>query len=53
MTKGKTGEICQQSGVYRCSLHSDSEIALSKGNKFPPCNPYNNHGAIWILVRPT
>ncbi|PZR06081.1 MAG: hypothetical protein DI539_24570 [Flavobacterium psychrophilum] len=48
---GKTGEICQQSGVYKCSLHPTNEIPLSKGEKFPPCSKGGGHSATWILVR--
>lgn len=49
---GKTGEKCQQSGVYRCNMHSSYEIPLSKGETFPPCNSGGgSHAATWVLVR--
>jgi hypothetical protein len=47
-----TGHICQQSGIYRGDCHRSKEIALSKGETFPPC--HNCHRAInWKLSRPT
>lgn len=36
---GKTGETCQRSGIYtpeNAHKHA-AEIALSKGERFPPC----------------
>jgi len=50
---GKTGETCQNSGVYKCQLHPSNTIPLSKGEKFPPCRigVGGGHGTIWILVR--
>ncbi len=48
-----TGQICEQSGVYRCSTHSSQEIPLSKGETFPPCANGGGHGATWILVYST
>ncbi len=49
--RGRTGEKCQQSGVYKCSKHPGNEIPLSKGETFPPCSWESGHSAIWILVR--
>lgn len=51
--QGKTGEINQRSGDYKCSLHSKQVIPLSKGEKFPPCHTKGNgvHGATWVLVK--
>jgi len=49
--RGKTGETCQQSGVYYCSVHTSNEIPLSKGETFPPCSWDDGHGATWILRR--
>jgi len=48
-----TGYICQQTGVYKCKEHPNVEIALSKGEKFPPCTRPGGaaHGTTWILVR--
>lgn len=51
--KMKTGQTCVESGIYRCSKHSTKEIALSKGETFPPCSYDGGHGATWILVRAT
>ena len=48
---GKTGEICQQSGVYQCSSHASNTIPLSKGERFPPCSVGGGHGTTWILIR--
>jgi hypothetical protein len=47
---GRTGETCQESGVYRCSRHHTQTIPLSKGERFPPCSD-GRHGATWELVR--
>jgi len=45
-----TGEKCQQSGIYRPSCGC-MQIALSKGDTFPPCR---THGSVtWILVQAT
>jgi len=50
---GTTGEINPQSGDYKCQLHPEQIIPLSKGEKFPPCNTKGNpsHGTKWILVK--
>ncbi|WP_317897206.1 hypothetical protein [Aurantibacillus circumpalustris] len=48
-----TGEICQQSGVYKCTTHPTQEIPLSKGERFPPCANGGGHGATWILIYST
>jgi len=47
---GKTGQICQVSGVYECSLHPSNTIPLSKGETFPPCSRDGGHSATWVLV---
>jgi len=46
-----TGQKCEQSGIYKSSCHG-VEIALSKGDTFPPCQECRR-AANWILVRPT
>lgn len=48
-----TGESNIQSGDYRCSIHHEQIIPLSKGEKFPPCNTKGTapHAAKWILVK--
>jgi hypothetical protein len=48
--KGKTGEVCQQSGDYKCSKHAQI-IPLTKGERFPPCNSGGSHGAYWHLIK--
>jgi len=48
---GKTGEKCQVSGEYKCSIHPANTIPLSKGETFPPCSYGGGHGATWIFVR--
>lgn len=48
---GKTSDKCQQSGIYRSTCSDRIEIALSKGDTFPPCR---THGSVtWNLVRAT
>ncbi len=47
----RTSEKCQQSGIYRSTCADRIEIALSRGDTFPPCR---NHGVVgWMLIRPT
>ncbi len=46
-----TGQKCQQSGIYR-STCCGQEIALSKGDTFPPCQECRR-AANWTLVRAT
>ena len=47
----KTSEKCTQSGIYRSNCSDRIEIALSKGDTFPPCR---NHGSVsWTLIRAT
>jgi hypothetical protein len=42
---------CTQSGIYQSSCSDRLQIALSKGDTFPPCR---NHGAItWTLIQAT
>lgn len=47
------GEICGNSGIYRCASCGD-EIASNKGNPFPPQNHHQHapeQGAIrWQLI---
>lgn len=48
----KTGQICQQSGIYRSDCKDKIQIALSVGERFPPCR--NCTEAVnWTLVRAT
>jgi len=47
----RTSEKCQQSGIYASSCSDRTQIALSKGDTFPPCR---NHGAVnWSLIQAT
>jgi len=47
MTTGRTGEECQQTGIYDSNCHT-KQLALSKGATFPPCRC--RQGVIWTLV---
>jgi hypothetical protein len=48
---GRTSEKCPTSGIWRSNCSDNIEIALSKGDTFPPCR---NHGAVnWTLIRAT
>lgn len=44
----KSGEIVQQSGIYKCSV-CGNEVTCVEGEPFPPCCA----GATFILVRAT
>lgn len=47
-----TGQINQVSGIYRTGDGCGYRIALSKGERFPPCSMC--HKAVtWILVQQT
>jgi hypothetical protein len=47
-----TGQTCTQSGIYKGDCNHSHEIALSRGETFPPCA--HVHRAVnWTLVRPT
>jgi hypothetical protein len=47
----QTGGTCPQSGIYANDCHA-RQIALSKGETFPPCSGCHR-AATWRLVRPT
>ena len=47
----KTGEKCQTSGEYKCRIHHENAIPLSKSETFPPCSRKGGHNADWIFVR--
>ena len=47
-----TGQICTASGIYKRTCPHPTEIALSVGEKFPPC-PDCNEAVNWSLVRAT
>jgi YjzC-like protein len=46
-----TSEKCQQSGIYVSTCADKTQIALSKGDTFPPCRNHGNVG--WTLLRAT
>lgn len=48
----RTGTKCTQSGIYRADCVHRTQIALSKGDTFPPCQR-EGHAVVWILVRAT
>ena len=47
-----TAEICQTSGIYQADCRHATQIALSRGERFPPCS--HCHRAItWRLIQAT
>jgi hypothetical protein len=46
-----TGAKCQQSGIYGNDCHA-KQIALSRGETFPPCS-HCRQAANWTLIRAT
>lgn len=47
----RSGSKCTQSGIYVSSCSHRTQIALSKGDTFPPCAV---HGAVtWTLIQAT
>jgi hypothetical protein len=49
-----TGQYCPQSGIWISNCHNGhrEQIALSRGEKFPPCS-HCRGGATWTLLNPT
>lgn len=47
----RTATKCQQSGIYQSDCADRIQIALSKGDTFPPCRVHGNVN--WTLMRPT
>ena len=49
----KTGEICTESGYYKCNVHVENLIYLEKGSKYPECplGPYGSHATLWAPAR--
>ncbi len=47
----QTGHKCEQSGIYESSC-CKQQIALSKGDTFPPCQECRKN-ATWVLIRAT
>jgi hypothetical protein len=54
-----TGDICQTSGIYNgvCTkngTHQVKQVAISRGNKFPPCHTSQCQGSVrYTLVQET
>lgn len=46
-----TGQKCEQSGIYQSNCADRLQIALSKGDTFPPCRTHGN--VSWTLITPT
>ena len=46
----RTGQMCQESGVYKCDS-CNTTIPLSKTEIFPPCADEGGKAVNWILVR--
>jgi hypothetical protein len=46
-----TGHKCPQSGIWSSACHH-RQIALSRGDTFPPC-PTCHNGCNWRLIQPT
>jgi cytidine deaminase len=49
---GHTGQKCQQSGIYQATCFDRTQIALSKGDTFPPCGQCRQ-AVTWHLIRAT
>jgi hypothetical protein len=48
---GTTGSRNTQSGIYQSNCSDRLQIALSRGDVFPPCR---NHGSVtWTLIQAT
>jgi hypothetical protein len=47
-----TGHKCTASGIYQGNCVARTQIALSKGETFPPCN-HCRRAVTWTLVRAT
>jgi hypothetical protein len=48
---GHTGQKCEQSGIYDSNCHT-KQIALSKGDTFPPCRTCQK-SVTWTLSQAT
>lgn len=47
-----TGQKCEQSGIYESTCRDRIQIALSKGDTFPPCRACSS-AVNWRLIRAT
>ena len=45
-----TGELCTNSGVYRCESCGGQTIAVARGERFPPCARERKR-VNWTLIR--
>lgn len=48
----RTGDTCQRSGIYQGDDEHREQIALSRGETFPPCK-HCRRAVNWTLVRAT
>lgn len=47
----ETGDVCNQTGRYFCDMHTDVEIYVSEGERFPKCNQKNMpHNTSWNWI---
>ncbi len=47
-TKGRTGEVCPESGVWKVEGSPSTTAPIAKGNTFPP---YQNQAVTWVLIQ--
>lgn len=52
MTTGYTSHKCEVSGIYQASCRDRTQIALSRGDTFPPCGQCRQ-GVTWYLIQKT
>lgn len=48
----QTGDRCLRSGIYQGDCPDKEQIALSKGETFPPCRQVRR-AVNWTLIRAT
>lgn len=48
----KTQDTCQTSGMYEADCHCKEHVALTKGDKFPPCGACKA-SVNWTLIKST
>lgn len=47
-TKGRTGETCPESGIWKVVGTPTTTAPIAKGNKFPP---YSGKSVTWELIQ--
>lgn len=47
---GRTGELCQTAGPYKCNTQTSIVVLFKRGQKFPG-DPVNGRDTSWTLVR--